>query len=173
MNRRLLDERELAAHVARLVAEIAAQGPVDAIIGIRRRGVPLAARLARALAGRGRPEPPLGELDITLYRDDVDLKARQPVVHATRIEFPIDETRLLLVDDVLYSGRTIRAALSALGDLGRPRRIELAVLVDRGHRELPIQADYVGLRVDTTLAEEVVVRLIEIDGEDAVDVLSP
>jgi pyrimidine operon attenuation protein/uracil phosphoribosyltransferase len=143
-----------------------------AIIGVRTRGVPIAKRLAQnisAIAGR---EVPTGVLDITLYRDDLMRQplGPQPVVRRTEIPFSIDDKRLILVDDVLYTGRTVRAALDALIDFGRPRSIQLVVLVDRGHRELPIKADYVGKNLPTSREESVQVRLVEIDGRDEVTI---
>ncbi len=143
-----------------------------AFIGIRARGVPLARRLARNIAAIAGRDVPTGVLDITLYRDDLMRHAvgPQPVVRKTEIPFSIDDRRILLVDDVLYTGRTIRAALDALIDFGRPRSIQLVVLVDRGHRELPIKADYVGKNLPTSARESVQVRLAEIDGRDEVTI---
>jgi pyrimidine operon attenuation protein/uracil phosphoribosyltransferase len=136
-----------------------------ALIGVRSRGVPLARRLAHSLKDIGGVEVPTGALDITLYRDDLmrDRVGPQPVVRKTEIPFSIDNRTIVLVDDVLYTGRTTRAALDALIDFGRPRAIQLVVLVDRGHRELPIKADYVGKNVPTSAQESVQVRLHEID----------
>ena len=141
-----------------------------ALVGIRTRGVPLARRLAHAIAGINQHDVPTGALDITLYRDDLMRHAvgPQPLIRRTEIPFSIDDKRILLVDDVLYTGRTIRSALDALIDFGRPRSIQLIVLVDRGHRELPIKADYVGKNLPTSLKQSVQVRLQEIDGEDEV-----
>ena len=141
-----------------------------ALVGIRTRGVPIARRLARALKEINGDDVPTGALDITLYRDDLMRTAvgPQPVIRRTEIPFSIDDRKILLVDDVLYTGRTIRAALDALIDFGRPRAIQLVVLVDRGHRELPIKADYVGKNVPTSLRESVQVRLQEIDRIDEV-----
>ena len=141
-----------------------------ALVGIRRRGVPIAQRLARSLVEITGCEVPTGALDITLYRDDLMRHAvgPQPVLRRTEIPFSIDDRRILLVDDVLYTGRTIRAALDALIDFGRPLSIQLAVLVDRGHRELPVKADYVGKNLPTSLRESVQVRLTEQDGVDEV-----
>jgi pyrimidine operon attenuation protein/uracil phosphoribosyltransferase len=141
-----------------------------ALIGIRTRGVPIARRLSVVLEEITGTTVPTGILDITLYRDDLMRHpvGPQPVLRKTEIDFSIDDRRILLVDDVLYTGRTIRAALDALIDFGRPRSIELAVLVDRGHRELPIKADYVGKNMPTSLSESVRVRLEEIDGLDEV-----
>ena len=141
-----------------------------ALVGIRTRGVPIARRLARALKEINGDEVPTGALDITLYRDDLMRQpvGPQPVVKSTDIPFSIDDRSILLVDDVLYTGRTIRAALDALIDFGRPRAIQLIVLVDRGHRELPIKADYVGKNLPTSLKQSVQVRLQEIDGTDEI-----
>ena len=141
-----------------------------ALVGVRSRGVPLARRIAAVLAGVSGEEVPTGALDITLYRDDLMRTAvgPQPVVRKTEIPFSIDDRTIVLVDDVLYTGRTTRAALDALVDFGRPRAIQLVVLVDRGHRELPIKADYVGKNVPTSRKESVQVHLLEIDGVDEV-----
>ncbi|HXG54930.1 MAG TPA: bifunctional pyr operon transcriptional regulator/uracil phosphoribosyltransferase PyrR [Vicinamibacterales bacterium] len=141
-----------------------------ALVGIRTRGVPIARRLARSLNEINGDDVPTGALDITLYRDDLmrNPVGPQPVVRKTEIPFSIDGRKILLVDDVLYTGRTIRAALDALIDFGRPRAIQLVVMVDRGHRELPIKADYVGKNLPTSLRQSVQVRLEEIDGADEV-----
>jgi pyrimidine operon attenuation protein / uracil phosphoribosyltransferase len=141
-----------------------------ALVGIRTRGVPLARRLARALKEINGDDVPTGALDITLYRDDLMRHpvGPQPLVRRTEIPFSIDDRKILLVDDVLYTGRTIRAALDALIDFGRPRAIQLIVLVDRGHRELPVKADYVGKNLPTSLKQSVQVRLQEIDGTDEI-----
>ncbi|HAI21989.1 MAG TPA: bifunctional pyr operon transcriptional regulator/uracil phosphoribosyltransferase PyrR [Clostridiales bacterium UBA8153] len=139
-----------------------------AVVGVRNRGVPLARRLAERLQQIEGVAVPVGVLDITLYRDDLTTRSDQPVVERTQIPFALRDRRIVLVDDVLFTGRTVRAALDALIDLGRPQTIQLAVLVDRGHRELPIRADYVGKNVPTSRRENVSVRLHEVDGEDAV-----
>ncbi len=141
-----------------------------ALVGIRTRGVPLARRISRSLHEINGDDVPTGALDITLYRDDLMRHpvGPQPVVRRTEIPFSIDDRKILLVDDVLYTGRTIRAALDALIDFGRPLAIQLVVLVDRGHRELPIKADYVGKNLPTSLKQSVQVRLQEIDGTDEV-----
>ena len=141
-----------------------------ALVGIRTRGVPLARRLARSLKEINGDSVATGALDITLYRDDLMRHpvGPQPVVRSTEIPFSIDDRKILLVDDVLYTGRTIRSALDALIDFGRPRAIQLVVLIDRGHRELPIKADYVGKNVPTSVRQSVQVRLLEIDGADEV-----
>jgi pyrimidine operon attenuation protein/uracil phosphoribosyltransferase len=143
-----------------------------ALVGIRTRGVPIAKRIAELLRGIAGSEVPTGALDITLYRDDLMRHAvgPQPLVRKTEIPFSIDDKRILLVDDVLYTGRTIRAALDALIDFGRPKAIQLIVLVDRGHRELPIKADYVGKNLPTALSQSVQVRILEIDGRDEVEI---
>ena len=144
-----------------------------ALVGIRTRGVPLARRIAQSIHSIHGHEVPTGALDITLYRDDLMRTpvGPQPLVRKTEIPFSIDDKRILLVDDVLYTGRTIRAALDALIDFGRPRAIQLIVLVDRGHRELPIKADYVGKNVPTSVSQSVQVHLTEIDGRDEVEIL--
>jgi pyrimidine operon attenuation protein/uracil phosphoribosyltransferase len=141
-----------------------------ALVGIRTRGVPIARRIAKSLHDINGDDVPTGALDITLYRDDLMRHpvGPQPVVRRTEIPFSIDDRKILLVDDVLYTGRTIRAALDALIDFGRPRAIQLVVLVDRGHRELPIKADYVGKNLPTSSKQSVQVRLQEIDGTDEV-----
>jgi pyrimidine operon attenuation protein/uracil phosphoribosyltransferase len=143
-----------------------------ALVGIQRRGVPLARRLAAAIRAINQHEIPTGALDITLYRDDLmrHRVGEQPVVGRTEIPFSIDDKRILLVDDVLYTGRTIRAALDALIEFGRPQSIQLVVMVDRGHRELPNKADYVGKNVPTSLSQIVQVRLLETDGRDEVEI---
>jgi pyrimidine operon attenuation protein/uracil phosphoribosyltransferase len=140
------------------------------LVGIRTRGVPLARRLARSLQEINGDAVPTGALDITLYRDDLMRQpvGPQPVVRSTEIPFSIDDRKILLVDDVLYTGRTIRSALDALIDFGRPRAIQLVVLIVRGHRDLPIKADYVGKNVPTSMRQSVQVRLQEIDGADEV-----
>jgi len=138
------------------------------LVGIRTRGVPLARRLQGKVQGIEGKELPLGILDINLYRDDITSVGPSAILKETIIHFPIDERRVILVDDVLFTGRTIRAALDGLMDFGRPRSIELAVLIDRGHRELPIRADYVGKNVPTSLEEMVQVLLSEEDGRDEV-----
>jgi pyrimidine operon attenuation protein/uracil phosphoribosyltransferase len=167
----LMDRERLARTLSRMAHEIAERHPdmsETALVGVRSRGVPLARRLA-ALAGKAAgAEPRVGALDITLYRDDFTTLAAQPILKGTEIPFPIEGRTVVLVDDVLYTGRTVRAALDELIDFGRPARIELAVLVDRGHRELPIRADYVGRTLTTSRDESVQVLLKEEDGEDRV-----
>ena len=141
-----------------------------ALVGIQRRGVPLAHRIADAIAEHEGVVLPVGALDITFYRDDLSLVAQQPLVKGTDLPFDLNGTTVVLVDDVLYTGRTIRAAMDALVDFGRPQAIRLAVLIDRGHRELPIRADHVGKNVPTSREEIVRVHLAETDGEDGVDI---
>jgi len=169
----VMDADRISRTLTRIADEIVERnkGTDDlALVGIRTRGVPIARRLARTLREITGQEVPTGALDITLYRDDLMRHAvgPQPQVRKTEIQFSIDERKILLVDDVLYTGRTTRAALDALIDYGRPKAIQLIVLVDRGHRELPIKADYVGKNLPTSPEESVRVRLLEIDGEDEV-----
>ena len=139
-----------------------------ALIGIRRRGVPIAQRIAQAMRGIDGVEVPVGILDITLYRDDLSKVAPQAVLQSSDIPFGVDDMDLVLMDDVLYTGRTIRAAMNGLFDLGRPRRIRLCVLIDRGHREMPIEAQFIGRAVQTSDTEIIEVRLREVDSEERV-----
>ena len=173
----LLDEAAIAKSLTRIAHEIIEANPDledVALVGIHTRGVPLAHRLRRLIHELSGQEPALGSLDITFYRDDVQVRAGepprhpQPLVRATKLDFPLEGRTVVLVDDVLYTGRTIRAAMDALVDFGRPQAIRLAALVDRGHRELPIRADHVGKNVPTSREEVVRVHVEEIDGEDAV-----
>lgn len=167
----LLDADAIQRAVVRMAHEVIERnkGIADvALVGIRTRGVVLAKRLADEIQAIEHVAIPVGALDITLYRDDLSRIAHNPVVNATEIAFDVTDRKLVLVDDVLFAGRTVRAALDALIDLGRPTAIQLAVLVDRGHRELPIRADYVGKNIPTSLKERVEVRLREIDGKDEV-----
>jgi pyrimidine operon attenuation protein/uracil phosphoribosyltransferase len=171
----VMDADRMGRSLARIAHEIVERnrGVEElALVGIRTRGVPLARRLARAVKDINGHDVPTGSLDITLYRDDLMRHAvgPQPLIRRTEIPFSIDDKRILLVDDVLYTGRTIRAALDALIDFGRPKAIQLVVLVDRGHRELPIKADYVGKNVPTSRLQSVQVRLAEIDGRDEVEI---
>jgi pyrimidine operon attenuation protein/uracil phosphoribosyltransferase len=164
---------QVARTIARMAHEIVERHHALeelALIGVRTRGVPIARRLSSVLADITGVTVPAGVLDITLYRDDLMRQpvGPQPILRRTEIDFSIDNRRILLVDDVLYTGRTVRAALDALIDFGRPRTIELLVLVDRGHRELPIKADYVGKNLPTSLEESVQVRLAEVEGLDEV-----
>jgi pyrimidine operon attenuation protein/uracil phosphoribosyltransferase len=171
----VMDADRVSRSITRIAHEIVERNRgVDnlALIGIRARGVPIATRLAAALRTLTAAEVPIGALDITLYRDDLmrHTVGPQPVMRTTDIPFSLDDRLILLVDDVLYTGRTIRAALDALIDFGRPRAIQLVALVDRGHRELPIRADYVGRNIPTAQTQSVQVRLVEIDGRDEVEV---
>jgi len=169
--RQLLSAEEIGRTLQRLAHEIVEKtgGAKDlALIGVRRRGVPLAERLAQLIRTFAKTDVPVGTLDITLYRDDLSTIGPHPVVQATEIGFPVDDRDLVVVDDVLYTGRTIRAAMNGLFDLGRPRRIRLCVLIDRGHRELPVEASFVGRKVETIESEIVEVRLKEIDDEERV-----
>ena len=171
----VLDADRISRSLTRIAHEILERNRgVDelALVGIRTRGVPIAKRLAHAIRDINGHNVPTGALDITLYRDDLMRHAvgPQPLIRRTEIPFSIDDKKILLVDDVLYTGRTIRAALDALIDFGRPKAIQLVVLVDRGHRELPIKADYVGKNVPTSLTESVQVHLTEVDGRDEVEI---
>jgi pyrimidine operon attenuation protein / uracil phosphoribosyltransferase len=173
---RVLDEAALERALTRISHEILEKngGAADlAFVGLRTRGVTIAQRLADRIASIDGTKVPVGTLDITLYRDDLGLKSDQPMVRGTDIPFPIKGKTIVLVDDVLFTGRTIRAALDALIDLGRPKMIQLAILVDRGHRELPIRPDYVGKNLPTSRREAVAVRLKEHDGEDGVVIEEP
>ncbi len=179
--REILDEDALARTLARLAHELIERNDdvaTLALVGIHTRGVPLARRLRELVAERSGLAPLLGSVDIAFHRDDVFVRAggaplrAQPLVRATELDFPLEGRTCVLVDDVLFTGRTIRAAIDALLDYGRPDRVQLAVLVDRGHRELPIRPDYVGKNLPTALDERVRVELAEIDGADRV-VLEP
>jgi pyrimidine operon attenuation protein / uracil phosphoribosyltransferase len=170
----VLDQETVNRSLMRMAHEIIEKNKGVAnlcLVGIRTRGVFIANRLADNIKKIEGKEVSVGTLDITLYRDDLTLIAFQPVVHKTEIDFDISGKDLVLVDDVLYSGRTIRAALDALIDLGRPNTIQLAVLIDRGHRELPIRPDYVGKNIPTAKDETVQVRLAEVDGKDEVVIM--
>jgi pyrimidine operon attenuation protein/uracil phosphoribosyltransferase len=172
----VLDETGIDRALTRIAHEIVERaGGTDglALVGLRTRGVSLARRIAARLQGIGGHSVPVGTLDITLYRDDFALNGEAPVLRGTDIPFPVSDRTIVLVDDVLYTGRTVRAALDAIIDLGRPRLIQLAVLVDRGHRELPIRADYVGKNLPTARREAVQVFLREHDGQDRVVIQEP
>lgn len=171
--REILNASTLSRALSRIASEIIERngGVGDiALVGVRTRGVPLAERLAARLEKAEGAPVPLGILDITMYRDDIGTSGRPPAVQSTHIDFREEDKTVILVDDVLHTGRTVRAALDALIDLGRPRRIQLAVLIDRGGRELPIAADYVGRSVQVADDEHVQVQLKEIDGSDRVSV---
>lgn len=167
---RVMDAEAIERALTRIAHEILERnGKIDlGLVGIVTRGVPLARRLARKLAGLGCQQPPIGVLDINLYRDDLSRIAYHPVLRRTEVPFDLEHARVVLVDDVLYTGRTIRSALNGIIDLGRPDWVQLAVLVDRGHREIPIRADYVGKNVPTHRTDLVEVRLRESD-DDGVD----
>lgn len=167
----LMSAPEIDRTLQRLAHEIVEKsgGTKDlALIGIRRRGVPLAQRIARAMRGIDGVDIPVGTLDITLYRDDLSKVASHAVLQSSNIPFGVDDMDLVLVDDVLYTGRTVRAAMNSLFDLGRPRRVSLCVLIERGHREMPIEAQYIGRSVQTSATEIIEVRLREIDKEERV-----
>ncbi len=177
--RLLLDGEAISKALSRIAHEIIERNGEDglervALVGIQSRGAPLASRLRRLVEERSGTELPVGALDITFHRDDVHVRdggrppGRQPVVRATSIAFPIEGMTVVLVDDVLYTGRTIRAAIDALFEFGRPARVQLAVLVDRGHRELPIRPDYVGKNLPTGRGERIQVELVELDERDGI-----
>ena len=169
--RQIMTADEVRRALVRIGHEIVEkQGGLDGLVlvGIQRRGVPLAERVADAIATNEGRRPPVGSLDITFHRDDRIRGDRQPVVKATTVPFDVSGATVVLVDDVLYTGRTVRAAMDALIELGRPRAVRLAVLVDRGHRELPIRADHVGKNVPTSRDEFIRVQLREVDGDDGV-----
>lgn len=162
----IMDESGIVRAVTRISHEIIEKnkGVEDlALIGIQRRGVPLARMIAEKIKGVEGKEVPVGILDITLYRDDLSLLAEHPIINGTEIDFSVNSKKIILVDDVIYTGRTVRAAIDAIMDIGRPKMIQLAVLIDRGHRELPIRADYVGKNVPTSKFEVVNVKLYDID----------
>jgi pyrimidine operon attenuation protein/uracil phosphoribosyltransferase len=166
----VLDREDVRRTLVRIAHEIVEKtgGEGVAVVGIHRRGAVLAARVRDLVAELVGEPVPLGDIDISFYRDDVTLRKGHPVVHASHIDFAVEDTTVVLVDDVLYTGRTVRAAIDALFDYGRPRRVQLAVVADRGHRELPIRPDYVGKNLPTSSAERVNVRVEEIDGVDEV-----
>jgi pyrimidine operon attenuation protein / uracil phosphoribosyltransferase len=176
----VLQEDDLSRALTRIAHEIVERNPGDsdsphappalALVGIHRRGAFLAQRLRDSLQELLGAEVPLGDLDIGFYRDDVSLRPDTPVVRASHIEFDVDGRTVIIVDDVLYTGRTVRAAIEALFDYGRPARVQLAVLADRGHRELPIRPDYVGKNLPTSRTERVYVRVRELDGLDEVTI---
>ena len=171
VKKRLLDSARMNRAIRRMAIEIVERNRgIDdlLIVGIRSRGVPIGERIAKEIEQMEGQPVPFGILDITLYRDDLTLVAPQPVVKPTKLPEPIDDRIVVLVDDVLYTGRTVRSALDALIDFGRPKAVQLAVLVDRGHRELPIHADVIGKTVPTDANEVIKVKLVETDGEDEV-----
>jgi pyrimidine operon attenuation protein/uracil phosphoribosyltransferase len=168
----VLDEDDIRRTLVRIAHEIVEKnaGRPVALVGIHRRGAHLAQRLHRLVAELLDSEVPLGDLDIAFYRDDVATRPVDPAVHDTNLTFRLDEYTVVLVDDVLYTGRTTRAAIEALFDYGRPARVQLAVLVDRGHRELPLRPDYVGKNLPTARGERVNVHVAEVDGADEVTI---
>jgi pyrimidine operon attenuation protein / uracil phosphoribosyltransferase len=174
----VLDHDDLRRTLRRIAHEIAEKNPEPeglAVVGIHTRGALLARRLHTFLGELTGTELPIGDIDISFYRDDVGVKApsAQPVVHASHIDFDVADRTIVLVDDVLFTGRTVRAGIDALFDYGRPRRVQLAVLCDRGHRELPIRPDYVGKNLPTAFGERVNVSLEECDGVDQVTISEP
>lgn len=176
LKNKIMDAAGITRALSRLASQIVENnvGTADLLlVGIRRRGVPLAERIAEKIEQLEGQRPPTGQLDITLYRDDLSTVGPRPVVNRTDIPQDVTDSTIVLVDDVLYTGRTVRAALDELVDFGRPRRVELAVLIDRGHRELPIQADYVGKHVQTSASEIIKVMLSDYDEEEQVIVVEP
>ena len=172
----VMSSDDIRRTLARIAHEIVEQNKIPdslVLIGMRTRGVPLARRLSRYIEAFEQIKIPVGALDFTLYRDDRPWTDQQPIVHHTEIPTPIDSKSVVLVDDVLYTGRSTRAAMDALIDLGRPCSIQLAVLIDRGHREMPIRPDYVGKNIPSARQEEIQVRLVETDGVDEVAIVSP
>jgi pyrimidine operon attenuation protein/uracil phosphoribosyltransferase len=166
----LLSASDVERSLVRLAYQVVEENGVEnlGLIGIRRRGVPMAERISKIIQGMEKKPVPVGTLDITFYRDDLSTVGPRPVVKELELAFPIQDMNIVLVDDVLYTGRTIRAALDALFSKGRPRRVQLCVLIDRGHRELPIEAAFIGRKVQTTDNEVIEVKLTEIDGMEKV-----
>lgn len=170
---KIMDEKAIGRAITRISHEIIERNKgIEnvVLIGIKTRGVPVASRIADKIETIEGQRIQIGEMDITLYRDDLSKKQIDPVVNSTKIDFDITDKTVILVDDVLYTGRTVRSALNALMDVGRPKAIQLAILVDRGHRELPIRADYVGKNVPTSRNEIISVKLNECDKEDSVTI---
>ena len=165
--------RRALTRIAHEIVEKNPDGEPPALVGIHRRGAPLATRLQRVVAEVLETPAPLGDLDISFYRDDVATRPEAPVVNASNLDFRIEGRTVVIVDDVLFTGRTVRAAIDALFDYGRPARVQLAVLVDRGHRELPIRPDYVGKNLPTARSERVNVRVVELDGLDEIAIAIP
>ena len=168
----VLDEDDIRRTLVRIAHEVVEKnnGQAVALVGIHRRGAYLATRLHQLVCGLLDQTVPLGDIDISFYRDDLARRTESPVVHASRLEFQLDGRTVVIVDDVLFTGRTVRAAIEALFDYGRPARVQLAVLVDRGHRELPFRPDYVGKNLPTARWERVNVRVRELDGADVVTI---
>lgn len=172
----VLDADDMRRTLVRITHEIVERNDDAehlAVVGIHRRGAILARRIHALLSEQLGRELPSGDLDIAFYRDDLGRRAEQPTVHATRLDFDLDGTTVILVDDVLFTGRTVRAAIEALFDYGRPAKVQLAVLADRGHRELPLRPDYVGKNLPTSRAERVNVHVAELDGVDEVRITAP
>ena len=171
----VLERDDLRRTLRRIAHEIAEANPEAerlAIVGIHTRGAVIARRLHALIGELTEADTPIGDLDISFYRDDVGHRAEAPIVHSSHLDFPVDGKTIVIVDDVLYTGRTVRAAIEALFDYGRPARVQLAVLVDRGHRELPIRPDYVGKNLPTALSERVNVHVSELDRTDEVTITS-
>ncbi len=169
----IMDENGIFRAVTRIAHEIIEKnkGVENLVfIGIQRRGVPLARMISKKIKEVEGKEVPVGILDITFYRDDLSMLAEHPVVNGTEINFPVNDKTIVLVDDVLYTGRTVRSAIDAIMDIGRPRMIQLAIMIDRGHRELPIRADYVGKNVPTSKSEVINVKLFDIDKTNLVTI---
>jgi pyrimidine operon attenuation protein / uracil phosphoribosyltransferase len=168
----VLDRDDMRRTLVRIAHEIVEKNPDGsiAIVGIHRRGAHLAERLHALTSELLEPEIPLGSVDISFYRDDLGIRPSAPIVHSTQLEFSVDGRTIVIVDDVLYTGRTVRAAIDEVFDYGRPARVQLAVLVDRGHRELPIRPDYVGKNLPTSQEQRVNVRVEEVDGHDEVTI---
>jgi len=168
----VLGHEDMRRTLVRIAHEIVERNPGEdlALVGIHRRGAVLATRLQPLVAELAAAEVPLGDIDIAFYRDDLATRPASPVVHASHLDFPLEARTAVIVDDVLFTGRTVRAAIEALFDYGRPARVQLAVLVDRGHRELPIRPDYVGKNLPTARGERVNVRVAELDGIDEVEI---
>jgi pyrimidine operon attenuation protein/uracil phosphoribosyltransferase len=172
MSRVVLDHDDVRRTLMRVAHEIVEKNPDGrvALVGIHRRGAVLARRLHALTSELLETEVPLGSVDISFYRDDLTIRPSAPIVHATQLDFQVQGRTIVIVDDVLYTGRTVRAAIDEIFDYGRPARVQLAVLVDRGHRELPIRPDYIGKNIPTSQEERVNVRVQEIDGHDEVTI---
>ncbi len=168
----VLDRDDMRRTLVRIAHEIVEKNPAGsiALVGIHRRGAVLAQRLHALTSELLEPTVPLGFADISFYRDDLTIRPSQPVVHATTLDFPVEGRTIVIVDDVLYTGRTVRAAIDEVFDYGRPERVQLAVMIDRGHRELPIRPDYVGKNIPTSKDQRVNVRVEEVDGVDEVTI---
>ncbi len=168
----VLDRDDMRRTLVRIAHEIVEKNPDGAValVGIHRRGAVLAKRLQALTSELLEPKVPLGDVDISFYRDDIATRPGAPIVHSTHLDFRVDHRTIVIVDDVLYTGRTVRAAIDVVFDYGRPARVQLAVLIDRGHRELPIRPDYVGKNIPTSQEERIYVCVDEVDGEDEVTI---